>query len=199
MADDVFVHPLALNESSRVGCGTRIWAFAHVMKDAEVGEHCNIGGHAFIESGAILGNGVTIKNGVSVWEGVTLEDYVFVGPNAVFTNDLYPRSPRNPELAARYNSKWWLVRTLVREGASVGANATVRCGVTIGRYALIAAGAVVTKDVPDHALIAGVPGRAAGFVCMCAARLDEKALQCESCGRAYERVGAGIALRTPAK
>lgn len=199
MAADVFVHDKALNESSQVGAGTRIWAFAHVMKGALVGENCNIGDHAFVESGAVLGNGVTIKNGVSVWEGVTLEDYAFVGPNAVFTNDLYPRSPRNPELAARYNSKWWLVRTLVRAGASVGANATIRCGITIGRYALIAAGAVVTKDVPDHALIVGVPGRAAGFVCMCAARLDESSLRCESCGRAYERAGAGIALSSPAQ
>ena len=198
MDADFFVHPNAINESTAVGAGTRIWAFAHVMKGAVVGRECNICDHVFIESGAMLGNGVTLKNGVCVWEGVTLENYVFVGPHAMFTNDLYPRSPRNPELASRYSSKWWLVRTTVKEGASLGANATVRCGATVGRYALIAAGAVVTGDVPDHALIVGVPGRAAGWVCMCGARLEDSTLRCPSCDRAYVRAGGGLALEARA-
>ncbi len=196
MKDDIFIHPSAINESSEIGRGTRVWAFAHVMKNALIGENCNIGDHAFIESGAMLGNGVTVKNGVYIWEGVKLEDYVFVGPGAVFTNDLYPRSPRHPALAQRYSDKRWLTPTLVREGASIGANATIRCGITIGRYALIAAGTVATKDVPDHALIVGSPGRCQGFVCICAARIEPPSLRCQSCGRAYETRNEKIVLQT---
>ncbi len=192
MADDVFIHPTALNESGTVGKGTRIWAFAHVMKGAVVGERCNIGDHAFVENGAVLGNGVTVKNGVCVWEGITLEDYVFVGPNAVFTNDLWPRSPRNPVAEARYRDKRWLVPTRVACGATIGANATVLCGVHIGRYALIAAGAVVTTDVPDHALMLGVPARRVGWVCACGAKLPDRKLHCKECGRQYRKGPKGL-------
>ena len=159
-----FQHPNALVESARVGAGTRIWAFSHVMKGARVGRDCNIGDHCFIESGAHIGNGVTVKNGAQIWEGVTLADHVFVGPNATFTNDLYPRSPRMPAVAARYRTKQWVQTTSVGKGATIGANATILCGVKIGAFAMIAAGAVVTKDVPAHALVAGVPGRVVGMV-----------------------------------
>ena len=155
-------HPTALVESDRIGEGTRIWAFCHVMAGAVIGRDCNVGDHAYIEGGVVIGDDVVIKNGVSVWDGVTLEDRVFVGPNAAFTNDLLPR--------AKVRRAAW-DRTLVREGASIGANATLVCGTTIGRFALIGAGAVVTRDVPDFALVMGNPGRVAGYVCRCGQRL----------------------------
>ena len=162
-----YQHPLALVESTRIGEGTRIWAFAHVMKGAVIGNDCNVGDHAFVESGAKIGNGVTIKNGVAVWEGVTVGDFAFLGPNAVFTNDLRPRSPRFPGGKRRYEDKTWLAKTKIGKGAIIGANATIVCGVTIGDFAMIVAGTVVTKDVPAHALWIGVPGKLAGFVCEC--------------------------------
>lgn len=155
MTDSVFIHPQALVESSEIGAGTRVWAFAHVMKGAQIGTGCNIGDHSFIESGATLGNDVTIKNGVSVWDGVALGDLVFVGPNVAFTNDLYPRSKV-------YHAE--PVRTNVLEGASIGANATIVAGITIGKYAMIGAGSVVTKDVRDFELVVGCPARHAGWV-----------------------------------
>jgi UDP-2-acetamido-3-amino-2,3-dideoxy-glucuronate N-acetyltransferase len=144
----VYVHPKGLCESDRVGPRTRIWAFAHVLPGAEVGADCNVGDHAFIEGGARLGDRVTVKNAVLVWNRVTVEDEVFLGPNMVFTNDLAPRVGfrKAPEQ---------LVPTLVRRGATIGANATVVCGVTIGSYAFVAAGVVVVDDVADHALVAG--------------------------------------------
>ena len=185
MADDLYVHPSALNESDRVGSGTRIWAFAHVMNGAVIGKDCNIGDHCFIEGGAVLGNGVTLKNGVSVWDGVVIEDFVFVGPNAVFTNDRYPRSPRGPAAARRYASQDWLIATTLRDGASIGANATLVCGITIGRYSAVAAGAVVTRNVRDFHLVAGCPARSIGYVCKCGRRLADKAMRCGECGRAY--------------
>lgn len=196
MAGDVFVHERALNESSQVGAGSRIWAFAHVMKGAVVGRNCNIGDHAFLEGGAVLGDGVTIKNGVCVWEGVTLEDFVFVGPQVAFTNDRHPRSPRAPVARDRYASKAeWLVRTLVKEGASIGSNATILCGVTVGRYATVAAGAVVSRDVRDFRLVAGCPAREVGYVCMCGRPMGaEPPYQCAACGRLYEEDGPGLRL-----
>jgi acetyltransferase-like isoleucine patch superfamily enzyme len=150
MNEPVFTHPAALNESETVGAGTRIWAFAHVMKGATIGSGCNIGDHSFIESGVRIGHDVTVKNGVSIWEGVTIGDKVFVGPNAVFTNDLRPRSKV-------YHSK--VVATTVLEGATIGANATVVAGVTIGKYSMVGAGAVVTRDVKDFELVTGNPAR----------------------------------------
>ena len=194
MAADVFVHPNALNESTDVGQRTRLWAFSHVMEGAVVGADCNLGDHSFVESGAQIGNGVTLKNGVAVWDGVTLEDYVFVGPNAVFTNDRFPRSPRSPVAAPRYNDHVWCEPTCVRRGASIGANATIVCGTTIGRYAFVAAGAIVTKDVPDFALVAGCPAEPIGSVCACGTRLSEvpDVLACGSCGRRYKRTSNGL-------
>lgn len=187
---EVFVHPLGVNESERVGAGSRIWAFAHVMRGATIGEHCNIGEGAFIEGGAVLGDYVTVKNGVCVWDRVTCESYVFLGPNAVLTNDPFPRS--HPDYKG-HPEKWR--PTVLREGATVGANATIVCGVTAGSWCYVGAGAVVTRDVPAHALVAGNPARRIGWVCRCAHRLDDD-LTCPSCGRAYARRGAGLAPRS---
>ncbi len=155
MTESVFIHPNALVESEDLGPGTRVWAFAHVMNGAKVGKGCNIGDHSFIESGVTIGNDVTIKNGVSVWDGVEIGDSVFVGPNVAFTNDIRPRSKvYHPEP----------VRTHILEGASIGANATILAGITIGKYAMVGAGAVVTKDVKDFELVIGCPARHAGWV-----------------------------------
>lgn len=183
-----FQHPNALVESADIGDGTRIWAFAHVMKGARIGRDCNIGDHCFIESGVHIGNGVTIKNGATLWEGVRVEDYAFIGPNAAFTNDLRPRSPRLPFVAARYRTKSWVKPTLIGQGATVGANATVLCGIRIGRFAMIGAGAVVTEDVPAHALWLGVPGRLCGYVCECAEPLQFQAgrARCLACSKRYQ-------------
>jgi acetyltransferase-like isoleucine patch superfamily enzyme len=151
MADDgVFRHPQALVESASIGRGTRVWAFAHVLPGARIGEDCNICDHVFIENDVVVGNRVTIKCGVQLWDGVTLEDDVFVGPNATFTNDRFPRSKQYPPEFGR---------TLVRAGASIGANATLLSGITIGERAMIGAGAVVTKDVPAGAIVFGNPAR----------------------------------------
>lgn len=188
VASSVSIHPSALVESDRLGAGTRIWAFAHVMEGAVVGRDCNIGDHCFLEGQVLLGDRVTVKNGVAIWRGVTLEDDVFVGPNVVFTNDPYPRSRCYPP-----QSRW--LPTLVRRGATIGANATVLCGVEIGRYALIGAGAVVSRTAPDFALLTGVPARRVGWVCRCAERLVAHrgtTLLCPRCAARYVRRGGAI-------
>ena len=167
----VFIHPLALCESDNIGPGTRIWAFAHVMKGARVGSDCNIGDHSFVETGAVIGDRVTVKNGVLIWNGITIEDDVFIGPGAVFINDRYPRSPRMAaatEVTYRYSAESrWLARTRVERGASIGAAAVLGPGLTIGTFAVVGAGAVVTNSVPAHRLVLGVPAREAGWVCVC--------------------------------
>ncbi len=150
-----FAHPDARVETEAIGPRTRIWAFAHVLEGARIGADCNICDHTFIEGGAEVGDRVTVKCGVQIWEGVTLEDDVFVGPNATFTNDAFPRSRRQPASYAR---------TLVRRGASIGANATFFPGVTIGSEAMIGAGAVVTRDVPARAIVMGNPGYVTGYM-----------------------------------
>ncbi|HZD02102.1 MAG TPA: DapH/DapD/GlmU-related protein [Actinomycetes bacterium] len=187
----VFVHPKGLCESDRVGPRTRVWAFAHVLPGAEVGADCNIGDHAFVEGGARLGNRVTVKNAVLVWDRVTVEDEVFLGPNMVFTNDLTPR-------VGFRKSRDQLLPTLVRRGATIGANATVVSGTTIGPHAFVAAGAVVVRDVPAHALVAGNPARRTGWMCVCGQRL-EASLAC-ACGRRYRLVDeeGGLVLVGPA-
>jgi UDP-2-acetamido-3-amino-2,3-dideoxy-glucuronate N-acetyltransferase len=178
--DDVFVHPQGLCESQTVGPGTRVWAFAHVMPGAVVGADCNICEQCFVEGGATLGNNVTVKNGVQLWDKVQIDDDVFIGPNATFTNDLRPR-------AFLKRSSEELLPTRVSRGATIGANATVVCGVTIGEFAFIAAGAVVRSDVPDHAFMAGNPAVAKGWVCTCGHRLPAS-LTCDECGRTF-RIG----------
>jgi UDP-2-acetamido-3-amino-2,3-dideoxy-glucuronate N-acetyltransferase len=173
----VFIHDKALCESEDVGARTRIWAFAHIMKGARLGTDCNVGDHAFIESGAVLGNHVTVKNCVLVWDKVTVEDEVFLGPNMVFTNDLRPR-------VAFKNPPEKFLPTRVQRGASIGANATIVCGVTLGEQCFVGAGSVVTKDVPAHALVAGNPAKRRGWICACGEKLPAR-LKC-ICGRMYE-------------
>jgi UDP-2-acetamido-3-amino-2,3-dideoxy-glucuronate N-acetyltransferase len=160
-------HPTALVECTQIGAGTQIWAFAHLMAGARVGSSCSIGDHAFIEGGADVGDAVTIKNGVMVWNGVTIADGAFIGPGVLFTNDRQPRSPRWHQAHSRYTTESWLLRTFVGEGASIGAGAIIAPGISIGAYAMVAAGAVVADDVADHALVRGVPARAAGWACRC--------------------------------
>lgn len=149
------IHPQALVESSQIGCRTRVWAFAHILPGAVIGEDCNICDNVFIENDVLVGNRVTIKCGVQLWDGVTLEDDVFVGPNATFTNDLFPRSRQYPKTFRR---------TLARKGASIGANATLLAGITVGAHAMIGAGAVVTKDTPPSAIVVGNPAQIVGYV-----------------------------------
>ncbi len=182
--DGPIVHSSALVESDEVGAGTQVWAFAHIMKGAVVGENCKIGDHSFIESGARLGNRVTVKNGCLIWHGVDLRDDVFVGPGVVFTNDMTPRV-RYPTTAED-----WL-ETVVLEGASIGANTTVLSGIRIGRNAMIGAGSVVTKDVPDHALMLGNPARQKGWVCECGTPIGSD-IVCPDCGRSYQAVDRGL-------
>jgi acetyltransferase-like isoleucine patch superfamily enzyme len=180
-----YFHPAALVEAEDVGDGTRIWAFAHVMRGARIGNNCNLGDHTFVEAGAAIGNNVTLKNNVCVWMGVTLGDDVFVGPNAMFTNDRYPRSPRMREAAARYESpNRWLLPTVIERGVSIGANATILPGLRLGRYSMVAAGALVTANVPPFALVVGAPARVVGHVCRCGQKLTANYLTaiCDACG-----------------
>ena len=180
-------HPTALVETDQIGEGTNVWAYAHVMKGAVVGRHCNIGDHAFVESGVVIGNEVTIKNGVAVWQHVTIEDRVFLGPNCSLTNDNRPRSKRG----------WTPVATTIREGATIGANATIVCGCHVGRYAFVGAGAVVTRPVPDHAVVHGNPARVRGYVCECCQPLAAhgRHLVCKQCGLRYAKKGDSV-IRT---
>jgi UDP-2-acetamido-3-amino-2,3-dideoxy-glucuronate N-acetyltransferase len=162
---DYFVHESAyVDEPVKIGAGTKIWHFSHVMAGAEIGENCTLGQNVFVGRNVKIGNNVKIQNNVSVYEGVTLEDDVFCGPSVVFTNVKTPRS------AFPRNTSQDFIPTLVKQGASIGANATIVCGVTIGRHALVGAGAVVTKDVPGHALVYGNPGDVKGWVCQCGAK-----------------------------
>jgi len=181
----VFIHPTAIvEEGATIGEGTRIWHFVHVRSGAKIGGNCNIGKDVYIDVGVEIGDNVKIQNGVSIYRGVKIEDDVFIGPYAVFTNDKYPRA---------FNRGWEVVPTVVKKGASIGANATIVCGVTIGEYAMVAAGAVVTKDVPSHGLVMGNPARLKGFVCYCGKPLRtdnivEKTSQyvlykCPKCGK----------------
>lgn len=180
---DYYVHPSSyVDEGASVGRGTKIWHFCHVQPGAVIGENCSLGQNVNIAGGAVVGNGVRIQNNVSVYDGVVLEDNVFCGPSCVFTNVGTPR--------AHFPVHGVYSRTVVKEGASLGANCTVVCGHTVGRSAMIAAGAVVTHDVPDFALMAGVPARRIGWVCECGHRLDET-LVC-SCGRRYAMEGDSL-------
>ena len=178
-----FKHEKALvSPDARIGEGTRVWANANVQAGAVVGAHCNVADGCFIEKGAIVGNHVTLKNNVCLWDGVTLGDDVFVGAGATFINDRFPRSNRK--------DAWVLEKTIVNKGATIGANATVMCNLTIGEYALVAAGAVVTKDVPAHVIVAGNPARNAGYACQCGRKLNA-GLKC-SCGAGYKSINQSI-------
>lgn len=186
-----FVHPSSyIDQPCQIGEGTRIWHFCHVMPDAVIGRRCNIGQNVLVASGVCVGDNVKIQNNVSLYTGVVLEDDVFCGPSCVFTNVMNPRSH-----VVRKNE---YRPTLVRKGASIGANATVVCGVTIGRYAFIGAGSVVTRDVPDYALISGVPGRLRGWMCYCGVKLPLEAspgaetAACPACDRRYVKEGLKV-------
>lgn len=168
-----------IDDNVSVGSSTKIWHFCHIQSGASIGKNCVLGQNINISNNVKIGDGVKIQNNVSVYEGVELEDYVFLGPSCVFTNDPTPRA-KYPKGTANYK------HTLVRTGATIGANATIVCGNTIGKWALVGAGAVVTSDVPDYALILGVPAKQSGWVCECGQVL-EKNLKC-SCGRSY-RIG----------
>src|SRR4051812_13398076 len=152
---DFFVHPQALCESTAIGKNTRVWAFAHVLPLARIGEDCNICDHVFIENDVVIGDRVTVKCGVQLWDGIRLADDVFVGPNATFTNDRFPRSKAYPSKFSQ---------TIVSKGASIGANATILPGLRIGAGAMVGAGTVVTRDVPPNAIVVGNPGRITGYV-----------------------------------
>lgn len=174
-----FVHESSyIDEDVKIGVGTKIWHFCHIHKGVQIGISCSLGQNVNISNNVKIGNGVKIQNNVSVYEGVELEDYVFCGPSMVFTNDLTPRS-KYPKGRTAYK------KTLVKYGASIGANATIVCGNTIGKWAMIGSGAVVTKDVPDYALMAGLPAKQIGWICECGTRLKGK-LTCKECSREYK-------------
>lgn len=185
MSNDYFVHESSyIDDGAVIGSGTKIWHFCHIQSGAVIGEGCSLGQNVNISKNVKIGSGVKIQNNVSVYEGVELGDYVFCGPSCVFTNDLTPRA-KYPKGSAGYK------KTLVGTGASIGANATIVCGHTIGEWALIGAGAVVASDVPAHALMLGVPARQAGWVCECGQVLDNE-LSCPDCGRRYEKTADTI-------
>ena len=188
-----FVHESTyLDEGAEVGAGTKVWHFCHIMKNCRIGEKCNIGQNVVISPEVVIGKNVKIQNNVSVYTGVILEDDVFCGPSMVFTNVINPRSHvvRKDEYRT----------TLVKRGASFGANCTVVCGITVGRYAFIGAGAVVTRDVPDYALVTGNPARVSGWMCACGIKLkfggggEPETAQCAACSVRYEKRGQVIAL-----
>ena len=189
-------HPTALVESTEIGEGTQVWAYTHIMEGARIGKSCNIGDHCFIESGVVLGHGVVVKNGNMLFEGLTLEDGVFVGPHVFFTNDVYPRSRWLPQTRWRDDNQTWLTPTLIKRGASLGAGAILLGGITIGEYAMIGAGAVVTKDVLPHALMTGHPARQTRWVCHCGQplRFDADFSVCAGCGLAYRQSKNSIEL-----
>ncbi|TAL11927.1 MAG: N-acetyltransferase [Nitrospirae bacterium] len=180
-----------IDDPGTIGEGTRIWHFSHIAKGATVGPRCSIGQNVYIAPGGVVGAGVKIQNNVSVYDGITLEDSVFCGPSVVFTNVFNPRS----HISRKHEYR----PTLVRHGTTIGANATLLCGITIGRFAFIGAGAVVTRDVPDFALITGNPGRHQGWMCRCGVKLKapvragRKRVRCQTCGTEYRGHGGGLA------
>lgn len=169
----IFIHDTAeVNPKADIGDETRIWNYVHIREDVKVGSHCNIGKNVYIDPGVTVGDYVKIQNNVSIYTGVTIEDDVFLGPSMTFTNDLFPRSR---------NLDWKITKTLVKKGASIGANATIVCGVTIGEHAMVGAGSVVTKDVAAHALVVGNPARKIGNICKCGQRTVGEAVVCDEC------------------
>lgn len=182
---EYFVHPTSVvDDDVEIGAGTRIWHFSHIQSGARIGKNCSLGQNVNVSNHVKVGDGCKLQNNVSLYEGVELEDYVFCGPSCVFTNDLTPRA-KYPKGSAGYK------KTLIKRGASIGANATVVCGHTVGEWALIGAGAVVTSDVPAHALMLGVPARRKGWACECGELLPA-GLVCKACGRRYRETDAGL-------
>jgi UDP-2-acetamido-3-amino-2,3-dideoxy-glucuronate N-acetyltransferase len=183
---DAFVHESAyVDDGATIGAGTKVWHFCHVLGGAVVGERCTLGQNVVVMNGTRVGNNVKVQNNVSIYEGVELEDDVFCGPSMVFTNVLNPRA----HVSRRHEYR----KTLVRRGATIGANATIVCGTTLGEYAFVGAGAVVADDVPDYALVVGVPARRIGWMCQCGERLpDSGDGACAACGSAYVATADGI-------
>jgi acetyltransferase-like isoleucine patch superfamily enzyme len=187
-SDEVFIHDTAdVSDHAVIGRGTKIWHQAQIMDGATLGEGCNIGKGVFIASGVTIGSNVKVQNYVSIYKGVTIEDDVILGPHMTFTNDLYPRA---------FISDYTVYETLVKRGASVGANATIVCGVTLNEYCIVAAGAIIVASVPAFALVTGNPGRVTGYVCKCGKRLEiektprqgtgTEAVRCRYCEKVYE-------------
>lgn len=175
--NQVFIHPTAeVSEAAVIGAGTKIWNQAQIREGAHVGERCIISKNVYIDENVSIGSRVKIQNNVNVYHGVTVEDEVFLGPSMTFTNDMFPRA---------FNTDWKVSETVVKKGASIGANATIRCGITIGEYATVGAGSVVTKDVPPYALVVGNPARQIGWVCKCGFKLGENG-RCPNCGTQYQ-------------
>lgn len=180
MDSDYFAHETArLEQPCEIGAGTRIWLFSHVMSGVRIGANCNIGQNVYVDHGVVIGDGCKVQNNVSLYKGVILEDGVFCGPSMVFTNVVNPR--------AFIERKHEIRQTLVKKGATLGANSTVVCGVTIGEYALVGAGAVIVDDVPPYALMLGVPARRRGWVCRCGTTLpdQDETRVCPACGERY--------------
>ena len=190
VATGVFVHESSyVDEGASIGAGTRVWHFCHVMPGAVIGRGCSLGQNVVVMNGTRIGDNVKIQNNVSIYEGVELEDDVFCGPSCVFTHVINPR--RHVSRKAEYR------RTLVRRGSTIGANATIVCGVTLGEYAFVAAGAVVTSDVPDFGLMVGVPARRVGWMCQCGERLQlaGASATCAACGSTYLEEGGRLIRR----
>lgn len=182
---EYFVHETSvIDDNVKIGKGTKIWYFCHIQSGSEIGEKCSFGQNVNVSNNVKIGNGCKVQNNVSIYEGVELEDYVFCGPSMVFTNDLTPRA-KYPKGSEGYK------KTLLKTGSTVGANATVVCGNTLGKWSMIASGAVVTKDVKDHALMAGVPALQIGWVCECGEVL-RKGLECSNCNKKYEEKENGL-------
>ena len=175
------IHPTADVQTNNIGIGTDVWQHCVILKDAVIGKACNICFNVFIENDVIIGDNVTIKSGVQIWDGLTIGDGVFIGPNATFTNDLYPRSKDNTVEISR---------TTIKAGATIGANASILCGITIGKWAMIGIGSVITKDIPDYTLWYGNPAKFKGYVCQCGNKLDIS-LSCNKCNRNY-RISNGL-------
>lgn len=172
----IFIHPTAeVSDKAKIGDGTKIWNLAQVREACVIGENCIISKNVYIDTMVVLGNRVKVQNNVNVYHGVKIEDDVFLGPSMTFTNDFYPRA---------FSEDWEITNTLVKKGASIGANATIVCGNVIGEYATVGSGSVVTKDVPSHALVVGNPARQIGWVCECGHKLREDG-KCPKCGKAY--------------
>lgn len=175
-----YAHPSAcIEDGASIGKNAKVWHFCHIRKDASIGDNCNLGKDVFVDAGVRIGNNVKIQNGVSVYRGVTIEEDVFLGPHMTFTNDLFPRA---------FADTWEEVPTLVKKGASIGANATIICGITLGAYCMVGSGSVVTRDVPDHGLVVGNPAKLRGFVCTCGQKAEfesetegDVTLQCKRC------------------
>lgn len=189
------IHPTSeVSPHARIGAGSQVWLFCQIREGSSIGEGCVLGKGVYVDSGVTIGNHVKIQNNASLYAGVTIDDGVFVGPHVCFTNDKVPRAV-NPDLTIKGTDDWRISPTRVKQGAALGANATIVCGITIGAWAMVGSGAVVTRDVPDHALVLGNPARVVGWVCSCGQRVkmeDEADRGTCQCGRELVRKGDGM-------